>query len=376
MMRTFHIDIALCFADRGDWDLENSKFNSTPDWGSVEQALLHLHPDSGDQIPAPMITVQVLLSKDHLPNGLRSTAMRPDQVFQTDLMMDITADKVLAVWRLMPNALHQHGGLLNMGANEYLSTSFDRCVVGHMDFVTTAGASGGLRGRGSGSLIEASEQGLSSTAILNSLHKGSSVQVLIMIYRVTPLPVHLVLPTIACSSRLFGLPRPGLSVYQVAVSNSLLSWVKGKAKLTYNTSADNTIRLNIPGYTIALILHDLVPWDASLKMQNVVSLDEGLLKVELPDFPSAKGLLGRENGLFDFTPYGYGFVELFAPITVKWEMYDTTRDLADSRAVDGFVAITFASYVERDRSNNTVIKSTKRHRKSHSQLDKRPATCD
>ena len=169
-----------------------------------------------------------------------------------------------------------------MGANDYLSTSFDRCVVGHMDFVTTAGASGGLRGRGKGSLtcITASEQGLSSTAILNSLHGCSSVQVLIMMYRVIPLPVHLVLPTIACSSRLFGVPRPGLSVYQVAVANSLLSWVKGKAKLTNNTSADNTICLNIPGYIIALMLHDLVPWDASLKMQNVVSLDEGLLKVD------------------------------------------------------------------------------------------------
>ena len=110
-------------------------------------------------------------------------------------------------------------------------------------------------------------------------------------------------------------------------------------------------------------------------MQDAVSLWDGVLMVKLPDFHSAAGLLQRDNGLFDFTQYGRGYVELFAPIVFKWEMFDTRRETDKSRSVDGFVAITFAFYEERDRHNNSVIKDTRKSKLSAAQLDKRPSDC-
>ena len=59
----------------------------------------------------------------------------------------------------------------------------------------------------------------------------------------------------------------------------------------------------------------------------------------------------------------------------KWEMFDTSRDTDESRSVDGFVAITFAFYEERNRDNNFVIKGTRDNRLSAAQLDRRPSEC-
>ena len=97
--------------------------------------------------------------------------------------------------------------------------------------------------------------------------------------------------------------------------------------------------------------------------------------VELPSFQSASSLLQRNTGLFDFTSYGKGFVELHAPIVFKWEMYDTSRSAESSRSVDGFVAITFASYVERNRHNNMEIKDTSDNTSSVRQLRQPPSKC-
>ena len=135
------------------------------------------------------------------------------------------------------------------------------------------------------------------------------------------------------------------------------------------------MHLNIPGPVVATILHERIKWDQSFKQSDNVFLTEGILKVTLPDFPSAKGLLGCDSGLFDFNEYELGFVELFAPITGKWEMFDMTLSLANSRTVDGIVAITFSHYITRDRNNDSEIRSTKRHKQSRGQLNQAPAKC-
>jgi hypothetical protein len=79
--------------------------------------------------------------------------------------------------------------------------------------------------------------------------------------------------------------------------------------------------------------------------------------------------------VFDFTEYGRGFVELFAPIVFKWEMYDTGRSTEESRSVEGFVAITFAFYEARNADNDHSPRSTREHSHSAGQLRKRPSEC-
>ncbi len=60
------------------------------------------------------------------------------------------------------------------------------------------------------------------------------------------------------------------------------------------------------------------------------------------------------------TQFGYGFVQLYAPIAFKWEIYDTGGGMTGAlQAVDGFTAITFESYVKRDRHNTCFIKGTR-----------------
>ena len=79
--------------------------------------------------------------------------------------------------------------------------------------------------------------------------------------------------------------------------------------------------------------------------------------------------------MFDFTSYGKGYVELFQPIVCKWEMFDSERDPADTRSPDGFVAITFAYYVQRNRDNDHDITDTRKHKHSPGQLHMPPSRC-
>ena len=148
-----------------------------------------------------------------------------------------------------------------------------------------------------------------------------------------------------------------------------------KTRPSNNTLTDNTLHLKMCGNVFAHMLNDLVPWSETLTRQNVVSLERGVLMVELPTFESASTLLQQNSGLFDFTNYQRGFVELYAPIVFKWEMYDTVRTADTSRSVDGFVAITFAGYETRNAHNNHVINDTIGSAASNRQLRQIPSKC-
>jgi hypothetical protein len=253
----------------------------------------------------------------------------------------------------MPHALHQHGGHLKTSA----PGSFDLVVVGDITFAT-----------------DLTDPRLILNTILNT-DVAAATPVKMQINRVAPLQAKCALDVIAGNNQVFGFYRPGIHPYLYYLATSLHNFALSKTTMARNTCADNTLHLQIPGCIFASMIKTLVPWSSTLQMQDTVSLWDGVLMVKLPDFQSAAGLLQRDNGLFDFTQYGRGFVELFAPIVFKWEMFDTSRDTDESRSVDGFVAITFAFYEERNRDNNAVIKDTRKNRNSAAQLDKRPSEC-
>ena len=328
------------------------------DWVRVKKNLKVLVNEN----PRQNVVVQVLLSSDHLPPSYKSNKMSSDQVLQTNLIATVDLDKIITASRLVPAALYQFGGIPTDTEEDPRCMAFDRYVVGHMQFKLE------------GNLCDFGRVSL-ALLILRSLHGQSGMSVKAILQRVTPFHSSLALPTIARNLQLFGFPRPGFTPYVHFIFTSLTAFARGKAKMTNNTKADNTLHLNVPGPVVATILQELIKWGQSFKQSDNVFLTEGILKVTLPDFPSAKGLLGCDSGLFDFNEYELGFVELFAPITVKWEMFDTTRSLANSRAVDGFVAITFSHYITRDRNNDSEIRSTKRHKQSRGQLNQAPAKC-
>jgi hypothetical protein len=299
------------------------------------------------------IKVRLALKHSNLPEYMNWGRLGPAQVLQTHLEMMVDARGVLATHRIMPHALYQHGGHLNTSA----PGSFDLVVVGDITFSTRL-----------------SDPLLILNKILNT-DEAAAPHVKMQIYRVAPLQAHRALDVISGNTQLFGFYRPGFEPYLFYIATSLHNFALSKTRQAKNTSTDNTLHLQIPGCVLASMLKTLVPWSSTLRMQDKVSLWDGVLMIKLPDFQSAAGLLQRDNGLFDFTQYGCGFVELFAPIVFKWEMFDTNRDTDESRSVDGFVAITFASYEERNRDNNVVIKGTRGNRLSELQLDKRPSDC-
>ena len=151
-------------------------------------------------------------------------------------------------------------------------------------------------------------------------------------------------------------------------------FARGKAAMTNTPHADNTLHLRVDG---ALFLRVL---DKYLKMDECdVSVMDGVFFVTAWSWEAAQLLLlppGQADGVFDLRVHGWGLVELFAPIVFKWEIYDTTRGRDNARSPDGFVAITFSGYEERDRHDLPGgIKDTRPHPQTSRQMYKRPSAC-
>ena len=310
--------------------------------------------------PPAHIRVRLALTHKNLPTYMRWERLGLDQVLQTRLEMWVRPEEVLAVHRILPSALHQHGGYLNTSSHG----SFDLVVVGHLKFATELELGAPVLPDNGPTL-----------GVLKAMHGIADAAVKMELHRVAPFAPKDALCTIAGNARLFGLPRPGYGPHLSHIAWALWNFALGKTRVTNNTTVDNTLHLQMCGNMLACLLLDLVPWGQGLEMRKAVSLQDGVLMVELPSFQSASRLFQRDTGLFDFTSHRKGFVELYAPIVFKWEMYDTTRSAEDSRSMDGFVAITFASYVERNRANNFDIKDTRENESSARQLHQRPSKC-
>jgi len=316
-------------------------------------AILHGLVTAIDPSPAPpVISVQLVLVHRNLPCFMNWKLLGATQALQTRLVLQVRPADICGVHRIMPYALYQHPGL---PAAHSTPGSFDLVVVGDVDFRTE----------------------LSDTiSILNAWHgDGALSHVQVKVSRVSPLPVKDALHVIARNCSFDGVTGPGINAYLFHIGSALHTWALRKTTAAKNTTADNTLHLRIPGCLFACMLKDFVPWGTGIGMANTVSLEDGVLMVTLPDFQIASKLLQRDSGVFDFTEYGRGFVELFSPIVFKWEMYDTGRSTEESRSVEGFVAITFASYSCRNADNDHEIRGTSDHPHSAAQLRKRPSEC-
>ena len=369
-----HLEVALCFSYIKHGKLFAERL-ADGCWQEARKALELLY-QKVSKPQADMVPVRFLLGNEHLPTGWKSDKMRPDQLFQLDLFEFVKPDAINQAMRLNPFALHPHGNAPTGGV-DFPKMPFDRFIIAHMAFRLLSRIN--CTGR---DLLAAGRRTESfSMAMLQGLHgDDGGLPVYGIIERVCPFPENLALAAIASSLQLFGYFCPDHSAYQRFISEQVVAFAKGKTRLSMHARADNSVPLNVPGPIAMALLHKTVPWrnqgSDPLNPKNAVTLNQGLLKVMLPDFPSAKGFLGFDNGLFDFNAYGLGFVELYAPIVVKWEIYDTTRSLADRRSVDGSVAITFAYYEARGRMNDNVIRSTQKHKKSRRQLEQPPSKCD
>ena len=293
------------------------------------------------------VMVRVLLARSNLPPSMDWPSLGRNQVFQTDLFLRVSLDAITGIVRIMPHQLYQH----ECANGDKLC---DLVVVGHLKVHELTGDCQEL----TGDCLE----------ILKCVSTSKLV-----FHRVKPLKHAVAFCVLHQTNMLFGCADYGLfgignrphAVYQQYLSNAVTEFALNKCSQANNTRRDNTLHLNMFGPILVSMLHDLLLWNYSdtgsgLKLQDCVTIKHGTVTVIIPTFEAARPLLTNSNGVYDMTQFGYGFVQLYAPIAFKWEMYDTGGGATGaSRAVDGFTAITFESYVERDRHNTGLIKGTR-----------------
>jgi hypothetical protein len=279
------------------------------------------------------LAVRILLSRENLPSCLNWASLGDYQMFQTDLSMNIMCSDIDSVVRCMPHQLYQQ----DTGC---VSHRCDVVIVGHLT-------------------VRSESDARDTLTILEDLPTS-----MLEIYRLKPLKptdlfevLHHMSLLFGCRGGrgLFGIGNRPQGVYVHYLSNAIFEFALGKCLKAKDTRRDNTAHLNIFGPVLMEVLYSNVSWgDACIKFE------EGTVTVTLSTFEDANPVLSSADGIYDLTPFGYGFVQLYAPIAFKWEMHDTGCGRAGaSRAVDGFTAITFESYVERDRHNQGFIKGTR-----------------
>ena len=312
------------------------------------------------------VSVQLVLVHRNLPSSFMDWKyLGATKALQTRLVVQVRPENILAIVRIFPNALHQPGSELH--SSWRTPGSVDLEVVGDLDFEVL----------GSPTTID---QDTSRAALrtLLAMHDMSAPHCVKMhLARVSPFVEKDALTVISRNCKLYGTYGLGRDSWLRHIADALHGWALDKCKLVRDTTADNTLHLRIPGCVFATLLHDVLPWPKNggrLGMEAVTVCD-GLLRVQLPSFTQAAPLLGRDTGLFDFTAYGKGHVELFPPIVCKWEMYDSGRNPGDSRSPDGFVAITFAYYEQRNADNDHILSDTRKHKHSRGQLHRPPSGC-
>ena len=289
------------------------------------------------------VEVQLLLASRNLPPCLQWPSLGRDQVFQTDIRMIVPLDQVNQVVRVLPHQLHQHG---NAG-DSIVSPKCDVVVVAHLTVT-------GYEKPGLSDALEILRSMPTCKLVITRigpLRDEDAFEVLNMtgmLFGVAP-----------GAHSLFGIGNRSRTVYRDYLKTAVKEFALSKALKAQDTRRDNTLHLNLFGPVLMHMIYDELQWE-SRNSSTRVTIQGGTVIVTIPSFEEARPLLLSDDGVYDLTSYGYGFVQLYAPIAFKWEMYDTGGGKTGaSRAPDGFTAITFESYVERDRHNQGMIKGTR-----------------
>jgi hypothetical protein len=316
-------------------------------------------------------TIRIVLGYRNLPESFMNWKhLGEAEVLQTKLVVQVRLEHIIAVHRIMPHALHQHAA--GLCSSWRTPGSVDLVVVGDLGFEVEWSPSTDH------SMVDASWEAQRTLLGMHGMSDGAPQRVKMHLARVSPFVEKNALEVISRNCKLYGTYGLGRDSWLRHIADALNGWALDKCKLVKDTTADNTLHLRIPGCVFATLLHDVLPWTKNggrLGMAEAVTVCDGLLRVELPNFSSAATLLGRDTGLFDFNSYRNGYVELFPPIVCKWEMFDSGRDPVDSRSPDGFVAITFAYYERRNAHNDHVLHDTRSHKHSRGQLNRPPSGC-
>ena len=320
----------------------------------------------------PLVQLTLLMSNQNMPACFRWSKLLPDNLFQTNLVCSIPAIWIVSSFKVLPFFLYHHGIAEN---TELRPLTDDAVLIGHLDVTWNKADEPGVwpllhrLHTPPGRIIAGASAHEQLWRVANPAEPGPwCVQV--NLHRIKPIVDEGVLQTHYCGLDLFGGVRPGKEVYLNYLRNFMQRLALSKTKRATTSAADNSAILAMPGAALMYLVCELVQ-----KVHRKVKTTKGVLQVTVQQFEHVTDLLGDSLGTFDLTEHGAGYVQFFAPIVFKWEVYDTQRDIRDSRSPDGFSAITFFAYEERDRHNSGVIKTTKASSDAKRQLNARPSAC-
>ena len=318
------------------------------------------------------LSILLALHKGNLPPFLHWRRLSQDAILQTNLAAIIPASWVVSKFDISPLTLHP---LPEFTDTETFKIGKPACainrevfVAGHLDILpgqTRAAQNGpppsGLWSRRyennnlkSFSLFSEfclrggevtdprfHEHAIWKERILGKIQSVSHFQPRAEFHRVSPFPPDMALQTICASESLFAYPyySPALRDLHLAVKRFAAS----KAKKAKNgTGSVCTLQLSISGKMLMQLVHKYA-------IVAAVRFKEGAIEAVMQQFHLAEELLGNIDGVFDCK--GHGMVQLYAPITARWVLYNPNANAEDNNFVGstGRAEIEFSRFVGMDR---------------------------
>jgi hypothetical protein len=320
----------------------------------------------------PELCIRLALHKTNLPPFLAWHRLSEDAVLQTNLEAVIPASWVVSQFRISPITLFTMPERTKTTINSYKKGSLaspirrNVFIAGHLDLFP-----GESRPRQNGSppnelwnprhengklkafslLSEFCLRGGEVTDPAFPDHKywkqrmSKTMQTVshflprAELHRVCTFPTTHVLDTIQTSQSLLESPiyDPFLSDLHSAVKRL----AESKAKRARNCSGPACVLpLFMRGEMLMQLVHKYAPL-------NTVRFKEGAVEAVLQHFQQAEELLGSKDGIFKLD--GFGMVQLCAPITARWVLYNTKGVDAISFGAEGRAELEFKRYIGMDR---------------------------
>ncbi len=347
------------------------------------------------------LKVRIILTRDNLPSFLKWPRLPQEAVFQSNLVAAISARCVVSAFRIVAVQFHPLAGFIPedqcaLGTKPSQPIKRDVYVAGHLDFARCAFISGeesGIVGQrdSEAERMECSRDSADwrnrhsneryhAFALLSDFcarggsitdndfaeyhapwkerflertrRNGGRYLPKVALACITSFPASAALATIHKCARLLGCP--GYGPYLFELRSAVRRFAMSKTRRIKYKGPALSVATNLPGAVLMQLVHEYAK-DAS------VVFKEGTVEAVVDLFESSKYLIGGDNPcdhqvanskkcgcMFNFE--GFGMVEIFAPITFRWVLYNPRKNPEDANiGVEGFTEIIFSKYMAKDR---------------------------
>ena len=273
------------------------------------------------------------LGRDNLPCWLLYN-LGSTELMQTNVMMALPGRMVSGAFRIWPPQLFQAACIPADMENKCNQTFCDRTVV----------CSGKFQ-------VEPDDIQKADSPILTELMLGVRP---LKLCRMRPLPSSAALGLMHHSRMLHSQGFPHAMLNQPHLGFILKQFVLSKAQHAKTSKDAHTMHPKIEGSSLMEILFQRVDAD-----ERTVSINNGTVVVTVNDASALHAVFGYPVlDKIDLTSQGFGYIQLYAPFTFKYSLYDTVEDYGP---IGGSVSISIGAYTEYDRHGTGVIKSSKCH---------------